>query len=138
MNRDLVVKTILERDAFSKWLGLELIEYHEGYVMLQAKIRPEMMNGIGSLHGGVTFAMADSAFAITCNMENQISVALEASMSFTKAGAVNDVFTITSKELNATRKTGLYEVKVVNQRDELVAVFKGTCYRVGKQLLTQL
>lgn len=137
MERQKIVKTILERDQFSKWLGLELLEFRAGYVRLQGTIRPEMMNGIGSLHGGITFAMADSAFAFTCNMENNISVALEANISFTKAGYVGDVFTIESTEINSTRKIGVYEVKITNQNDELVALFKGTCYRIGKPLITE-
>lgn len=137
MERQKVVNTLLERDQFSKWLGLELLEFRPGYVRLQAQIRPEMMNGIGSLHGGVTFAMADSAFAFTCNMDNHISVALDANISFTKAGYVDDVFTIESREINATRKTGVYEVKITNQHNELVALFKGTCYRVGKPLISE-
>jgi acyl-CoA thioesterase len=137
MDRDQVIKTLLERDQFTKWLGLELLEHRAGYIKLRGKIRAEMMNGIGSLHGGVTFAMADSAFAFTCNMENMISVALEVNISFTKAGYEGDVFTIVSKEINTTRKIGIYEVTITNQHDELVALFRGTCYRVGKTLLPE-
>lgn len=132
-----VVAEMIARDKFSEWLGLELLELRPGYVRLQATIRPEMMNGIGTLHGGVTFAMADSAFAFTCNMENSISVALDAHISFTKAGYAGDIFTIESQEINATRKTGLYEVRITNQHQELIAVFKGTCYRVGKTLISE-
>src|SRR5690606_34779704 len=137
MKQQEVVNHMLVHDKFSKWMGLELLELRPGYVRLQAEIRPEMMNGIGSLHGGITFAMADSAFAFTCNMENNISVALEANISFTKAGYVGDVFTIESTEINTTRKIGVYEVKITNQHDELIALFKGTCYRIGKPLITE-
>lgn len=128
---------MIARDKFSEWLGLELLEMKPGYVRLQAAIRPEMMNGIGTLHGGVTFAMADSAFAFTCNMDNNISVALDVHISFTKAGYVGDIFTIESTEINSTRKIGLYDVKITNQHRELIALFKGTCYRVGKPLLSE-
>lgn len=132
-----VVDEMLSKDKFSEWLGLELKELRPGYVRLEAKIRAEMMNGIGTLHGGVTFAMADSAFAFTCNMDNAVSVALDAHISFTKAGYEGDVFTIESTEINTTRKTGLYEVTIKNQHQELIAVFKGTCYRVGKKLIEE-
>lgn len=130
-----LVHTMLERDKFSEWLGLKVLEIRPGYIKLQATIREEMMNGIGSLHGGITFAMADSAFAFTCNMYNNISVALDAHISFTKAGQAGDVFTIESEEINTTHRIGVYHVKVSNQRDELVALFKGTCYRIGKPLI---
>lgn len=132
-----VVDHMLVNDKFSQWMGLELLELKKGYVRMQAQIRPEMMNGIGTLHGGITFAMADSAFAFTCNMENNISVALDVHISFTKAGFVGDIFTIESKEINSTRKIGLYDVKITNQKGELIALFKGTCYRVGKPLLEE-
>ena len=94
-----LLHAMLDHDKFSEWLGLEVIEVREGYSKLQAKIRPEMMNGVGSVHGGVTFSMADSAFAFSCNMYNNISVALDVHISFTKAGRECDVFTIESQEV---------------------------------------
>ncbi|RLZ08636.1 hydroxyphenylacetyl-CoA thioesterase PaaI [Faecalibacter macacae] len=124
-------------DKFSEWLGLEVLEVREGYAKLQAKIRPEMMNGVGSVHGGVTFSMADSAFAFSCNMYNNISVALDVHISFTKAGRDGDVFTIESQEVSTTKKTGIYDIKVTNQNNELIALFKGTCFRTGKPLIEE-
>lgn len=129
-NKEEVVAYMLENDAFSRWLGLEIKEIRAGYVCLQGKIRPEMMNGIGTLHGGVTFAMADSAFAFACNMDNRKSVALDLSISFTHAGYQGDVFTVVCQEINSTRKTGLYEVKIHNQNNQLIALFKATTYRL--------
>ena len=132
-----LLHAMLDHDKFSEWLGLEVIEVREGYSKLQAKIRPEMMNGVGSVHGGVTFSMADSAFAFSCNMYNNISVALDGNIYFTKAVREGDVFTIESQEVSSTKKTGIYDIKVTNQNNELIALFKGTCFRTGKPLIEE-
>ncbi|MGV0924368.1 hydroxyphenylacetyl-CoA thioesterase PaaI [Empedobacter tilapiae] len=132
-----LLNAMLDHDKFSEWLGLEVIEVREGYAKLQVAIRPEMMNGVGSVHGGVTFAMADSAFAFSCNMYNNISVALDVHISFTKAGKVGDVFTIEAKEVHSSKRTGIYDIKVTNQNNELIALFKGTCFRTGKPLIEE-
>ena len=137
MESQKLLNAMLDHDKFSEWLGLEVIEVREGYAKLQAAIRPEMMNGVGSVHGGVTFAMADSAFAFSCNMYNNISVALDVHISFTKAGRNGDVFTIVSQEISSTKRTGIYDIKVTNQNNELIALFKGTCFRTGKHLIEE-
>ena len=126
-----------KHDKFGEWLGLEVLEVREGYSKLQATIRPEMMNGFGIVHGGVTFSMADSAFAFSCNMYNNISVALDVHISFTKPGKLGDVLTIESKEISSTRKTGIYDITITNQNNELIALFKGTCFRTGKPLIEE-
>lgn len=125
-----VIAYMLENDAFSRWMGLEVIEIRKGHVSLRGKIKAEMMNGIGTVHGGVTFAMADSAFAFACNMDNRRSVALDLSISFTNPAYIGDILTIVCEEMNSTRKTGLYEVKIHNQAQKMVALFKATAYRL--------
>ncbi|MDM1550394.1 hydroxyphenylacetyl-CoA thioesterase PaaI [Empedobacter falsenii] len=132
-----LLNAMLDHDKFSEWLGLEVIGLDAGYAKVQATIRPEMMNGVGSVHGGVTFAMADSAFAFACNSYNNISVALDVHISFTKAGKIGDVFTIEAKEVHSSKRTGIYDIKVTNQNNELIALFKGTCFRTGKPLIEE-
>ena len=132
-----LLNAMLDHDKFSEWLGLEVIGLNDGYAKLQATIRPEMMNGVGSVHGGVTFAMADSAFAFACNSYNNISVALDVHISFTKAGRVGDILTIEAKEVHSSKRTGVYDIKVTNQDNDLVALFKGTCFRTGKPLIEE-
>lgn len=137
MESQRLLKAMLDHDKFSEWLGLEVLEVREGYAKLQAVIRPEMMNGVGSVHGGVTFSMADSAFAFSCNMYNNISVALDVHISFTKAGREGDIFTIESQEVSSTKRTGIYDIKITNQHNDLIALFKGTCFRTGKPLIEE-
>jgi acyl-CoA thioesterase len=130
-----VVDNMMEHDAFSQWLGIHVLEIKEGYSKLQMTLRPEMLNGFGVIHGGVTFSLADSALAFACNNRNNLSVALDVSITFTKSGKPGDVFTAEATEVHNGRSTGLYLINVTNQHQQSVATFKGTCFRTGKELV---
>jgi len=130
-----VVNDMLQKDLFSQWLGISIIEIKEGYSKIKMTVRPEMINGFGIVHGGITFSLADSAFAFACNNRNVLSVALDTSINFLKPVQVNDVLLAEAKELHNGRSTGLYHINITNQRNEIVAVFKGTCFRTSKSLI---
>lgn len=130
-----VVNKMMENDAFSQWLGIRIIEIREGYSKLQMTLREEMLNGFGLIHGGVTFSLADSALAFACNNRNNLSVALDVSITFTKSGKPGDVFTAEAREIHNGRSIGLYLIEVTNQHNQPVATFKGTCFRTGKPLI---
>lgn len=131
-----VVNKMMEHDAFSQWLGIRVIEVREGYSKIQMTLREEMLNGFGVIHGGIAFSLADSAFAFACNNRNNLSMALDVSITFTKAGQPGDIFTAEAKEVHNGRSTGLYLISITNQNSQPVAVFKGTCFRTGKELIT--
>jgi acyl-CoA thioesterase len=124
-------------DAFSQWLGIKVLEVREGYSKIQMALREEMLNGFGVIHGGVAFSLADSAFAFACNNRNNLSMALDTSITFTKTMHPDDVLTAEAKELHNGRSTGLYHITITNQKGEAVAYFKGTCFRTGKPLIPQ-
>jgi acyl-CoA thioesterase len=130
-----VVTHMMQHDLFSQWLGISVIAVKEGYSKIEMTIRLEMVNGFGIIHGGVTFSLADSAFAFACNNRNNLSVALDTSINFIKPVHVGDVLTAEAKELHNGKSTGLYQITVSNQNEQVVAVFKGTCYRTGKSLV---
>ena len=137
MNDHMAKKTVarmLEHDLFSQWLGIEVIDVAEGYSKIKMTVRKEMVNGFGIAHGGIAFSLADSAFAFACNSDGKVTVALDTNMSFPKVVKVGDVLIAEGKRLNQTRSTGLYFIEIKNQNDELVGVFKGTCFRTGKAL----
>jgi len=125
----------LQKDLFSQWLGISIIEIKEGYSKIKMTVRPEMINGFGIIHGGITFSLADSAFAFACNNRNVLSVALDTSINFLKPVQLNDVLIAEAKELHNGRSTGLYHINITNQQNETVAVFKGTCFRTSKSLI---
>jgi len=130
-----VVDHMMENDYFSQWMQVKVLEIKEGYSRIQMTIRKEMVNGFGIVHGGLPFSLADSAFAFACNNRNNLSVALDVTISFMKAVNVGDVLTAEAKEIHNGRSTGVYLITVTNQKNEQVALFKGTCFRTGKTLL---
>lgn len=130
-----VVDQMMLTDRFSQWMNVQVLAVAEGYSRISMVLREEMMNGFGIAHGGVTFALADSAFAFACNSDGKITVALDVSVSFPKPGETGDTLTAEAKRISHTRRTGLYLVEVTNQHNEIVAVFKGTCYKTEKVLL---
>jgi acyl-CoA thioesterase len=139
MNKDTIAREVvdhmMDHDAFSQWLGIEVLEITEGYSRISMTIRKEMVNGFGIVHGGVPFAFADSAFAFACNNRNNLSVALDVTISFMKAMHIGDVLTAEAKEIHNGRSTGVYLITIHNQKNEQVALFKGTCFRTGKTLI---
>jgi len=130
-----VVQHMMENDFFSQWMGVEVLDVREGYSKIRMTIRKEMVNGFGIVHGGLPFSLADSAFAFACNNRNNLSVALDVTITFTKAVNVGDELTAEAKEFHNGRSTGVYLITVTNQKNEQVALFKGTCFRTGKKLV---
>src|SRR5207344_2365161 len=92
-NPGTIVEHMLHTDAFSQWLGIEVIEIKEGYSKIKMLVRKEMMNGLKVIHGGIAFSLADSAFAFACNSRNNLSLALETSISFLKPVFIDDELT---------------------------------------------
>jgi acyl-CoA thioesterase len=135
MKPEQVVNHMMQHDQFSQWLGINVVEIKEGYSKIQMTIRAEMVNGFGIIHGGVTFAFADSAFAFACNNRNNLSVALDCNINFLKPVMVNDVLTATATEIHNGKSTGLYHIHIFNQQQQLVALFKGNCFRTNKPLV---
>ena len=132
-----VVNHLIKNDLFSLWLGIEVIETAEGYSKIKMTVRKEMINGFGIVHGGIAFSLADSAFAFACNSDGKVTLALDVSISFPKPGREGDILTAEAKLINKTNRTGLYLIEVRNQDSDLIALFKGTCYKTEKILLKE-
>ena len=130
-----VVDHMMENDLFSQWLGIRIIEIKEGYSKIKMKVRSEMMNGLGIVHGGIAFSLADSSFAFACNSRNNLSVALDTSINFLKPVHPDDELVAEAKEIHNGKATGLYQITIMNQHDHIVALFKGTCFRTNKKLV---
>lgn len=130
-----VVNHMVREDAFSKWLGIQILEVREGYAKTQMNVRDEMINGLGVAHGGVAFSLADSTFAFACNNRNKLSLALDTSINFLKPVMPGDRLIAEAVEIHNGKSTGLYQVKISNQNDHLVALFKGVCARTGNTVI---
>jgi acyl-CoA thioesterase len=129
----IVHQLMLGNDLFSQWMGIAITDLAPGTCTLQAQIQPNMLNGFGICHGGITFSLADSAFAFASNSHGIQSVSIETSISHTKAVKADDIITAKAIEKNLTSKLGIYEVTLTNQNGEIVALFKGTVFRTGKE-----
>jgi acyl-CoA thioesterase len=123
---------MLERDAFSAWLGIELLEVRPRSASVRMTVRPEMLNGFGVCHGGATFALADSALAFAANAHGQVTVAIENGISYPAAVAAGDVLTAIATEESAANRVAFYTVRVTKQDDSVVALFRGTVYRTRR------
>jgi acyl-CoA thioesterase len=115
-------------------MGIKIVEIKENYCLLEMPIRKEMLNGLKTVHGGITFSFADSALAFSSNNSGDAAVALNCIINFTKAGKEGDVFRAESKLVNDTRKTAVYDIAITNQNEELVAKFVGTVYKIGRKI----
>lgn len=129
MSAEDIVGQMLRKDAFSKWLGIEVLETAPGYSCIQMVVRPEMANGFGIAHGGITFSFADSAFAFASNSRGLHAVSIDTAIHHLAPVQVGDVLIATAKEQHLGRRLGHYQVDVSRNDGELVALFKGMVYR---------
>ncbi|MBC8510231.1 MAG: hotdog fold thioesterase [Cryomorphaceae bacterium] len=128
-----VVNKMISGDAFSQWLGIEVLEIATGFCKLQLKVREEMTNGFDIAHGGIAYSLADSCLAFAANADGIQAVSIETSISHTKKVVSGDILTATSKEINKSSKTALYYITITNQNKLEIAHFKGTVFRTEKE-----
>jgi acyl-CoA thioesterase len=121
-----IVSIMMEKDAFSQWLGINIDKIELGTCVLSCLVKEEMLNGFQILHGGISYSIADSALAFASNSYGKKCVSIETSISHTRPAKTGDILTATCKEINRGRTIGIYEVTVTNQNQKLVAIFKGT------------
>ncbi|MFN5705509.1 MAG: hotdog fold thioesterase [bacterium] len=128
-----IVDRMMQNDAFSKWLGIEVIEVGEGISTLRMQVRAEMLNGFDVLHGGITYSLADSSLAFASNAYGRRSMSIENSISHTAPCKIGDVLRTKTVERSLSNRIGIYDISVLNQDDKVVALFKGTVYRSEKE-----
>ena len=128
-----IVNKMINGDAFSKWLGIKVLEINEGNCTLKMTVRDEMTNGFNIAHGGITYSLADSALAFAANTHNIQSMSIETSISHTKKVQSGDILKATTKEINKSKKTSIYYITITNQDNIEVAHFKGTVYKTKKK-----
>jgi len=129
-----VVSAMMAKDAFSQWLGIEVLDVRPSGATVRMEVRPEMQNGFGVCHGAIPFALADSALAFASNTHGKITLSIENSITYPKAIAVGDVLTATADEESATKRLAFYRVAVERGTD-VVALFRGTVYRTNQPLI---
>lgn len=130
-----VAEEMFKNDKASKHLGIRLEKIDEGKAVVSMTVRDDMLNGFGICHGGVTFTLADTAFACACNSRNRKTVALNCTINFIAAGKEGDVLTATAREVSTAGRTGVYDITVTNQTGAVMAEFRGTSYGTSSTAL---
>lgn len=123
---------MLANDAYSQWMGISIDHISAGACTLSCSVTPEMTNGFSIAHGGITYALSDSALAFASNSHGQQCVSIETQISHIKKVQLNDLLTAICNEIQQGKTVARYEVMVLNQREELVARFQGTVFRSEK------
>lgn len=124
------------RDAAAQGLGIVLDEIRPGFARMTMLVRPDMLNGHATLHGGFSFALADTAFAYACNSHNEVTVAAGCSVTYPAPGRVGDRLTAVATETFLQGRNGVYDVAVANQDGAMVALFRGQARRIGGVVAT--
>ncbi len=127
-----ITARMLERDAFSAWLGVEVLTVGFGESRIRFTVREEMLNGHGTAHGGIAHSVADSGFAFACNSHGVKAVAAETTMSYLRPLYAGDVVECHTREQHRGRKLGRYEA-TLTRGTEAVALFKATCYFLAEE-----
>ncbi len=127
-----IVGQMMANDAFSQWLGVEILKIEEGMAKIKMIVRAEMTNGFGIAHGGIPFSFADSAFAFASNSHGSKSVSIETSINHIKPLFIGDELIATAMKESTSENLGHYTVRVT-RKDELVAIFKGLVFRKNEE-----
>ena len=127
-----IVAAMMAEDTFSQWLGIEILEVKEGYCKIKMKVREEMLNGHRVMHGGISFSLADSAFAFASNSHGQKAVSIETSINHVKPVFEGDELIAIAEKENISKSLGQYLVRV-SRGEELVGLFKGLVFRKQEQ-----
>ncbi len=129
------VEALWRSDAASQGLGMKVESRSPGRATVSMRVRPDMVNGHGICHGGLVFALADSAFAFACNSYGDNTVAAGAAIEFLKPARQGDVLSASAAERWRAGRAGIYEIEVRNQQDELVALFRGRSHQTAGRLI---
>ncbi len=122
---------MLSLDAFSTWLGIEILECEVGRCKVALTIRPEMLNSMRYAHGGISYSLADTAFGFAANTHGKYAVSIETSINHIEALNAGDYLTAEAVIDVQKKKVG-FNIVEVKRGEEIVALFKGVVYRTSK------
>ena len=131
-----VKRSMWAQDRASQSLGMAVLAIAPGSATLAMTVREDMLNGFEICHGGLITTLADSTFAFACNSYNELTVASGFSIDIVAPARLGDRLTAVAREVSLAGRTGVYDITVKNQADQLVAVFRGKSYRIkGKPVV---
>ena len=121
-----LVKLMLSKDAFSNWMNLVVIDLGLGHCTLECPVTDQMLNGFQIAHGGIAYALSDSALAFSSNSRGFKCVSIETSISHLLPVYEGDLLKAVCNEIHRGKTFAIYSVNVFNQKDEQISNFKGT------------
>lgn len=124
-------ESMYSRDLATQKLGIKILSVGPGEAVLTMQVDDRMIQGHGNCHGGFIFAFADSAFAFSCNTYDKATVAQGCSIEYVRPAFEGDLLTATAKEVNRGGRTGVYDITITNQNQQLVALFRGKSYQIS-------
>ena len=131
-----VGESMFAADSASRdFMQMELLACEPGRALMRMTVREAMLNGHKICHGGLIFTLADSTFAFACNSYNKVAVAAGCSIEFLKPGQFGDVLTCEGVEQTLQGRHGIYDMKVSNQRGEVVAMFRGKSAQIAGSVI---
>jgi len=126
---------MLADDRVPRLLGIAVTTIGPGHGTTTMTVRDDMLNGLGTCHGGLVATLADTAFAYACNAYDELTVASGFSIELLAPSHAGDVLTAVAVEVAKGGRTGLYDITVTNQRDQRIALFRGRSYTAkGKRV----
>jgi len=129
------VHAMLAKDHYTAWMGMEVVEIAPRRSVVAMTVRPEMTNGFGVCHGGVTFSLADSALAFSANTHGKVTVAIENSIRYPAPAVAGDRLTAVAEAEHVGGRIGFYRVTVTKADGTLVGLFRGTVYATERPLV---
>lgn len=130
-----VAEHMLAQEGTGPHWGIVIEEARAGYARLSMVVRADMLNGHWTAHGGMIFALADTAFAYACNSRNVSTVAQQASISFLAPAKEGGRLIAEAREEAVAGRSGVYSVAVRSAEGENIAVFQGLSRAVGGAML---
>ena len=126
-----VASAMLAQEGTGPAWGIEIEEAREGYARIRMRVRADMLNGHRTAHGGIIFALADTAFAYACNSRNVKTMAAQASILFLDSVEAGEMLVAEAREQAAAGRSGAYHVSVRGEDGRPVAEFQGLSRSVG-------
>ncbi|MFZ9028275.1 MAG: PaaI family thioesterase [Crocinitomicaceae bacterium] len=123
-----IVELMMENDAFSQWMGIEVIALEKGHCQLNCTVHEHMLNGFQILHGGISYSLSDSALAFAANSYGNKCMSIETSISHLRKVELNDMLIITCNEISRRKTIGIYSVSIKKTDGTEISRFKGTVH----------
>ena len=127
------MRSFFQKDRFARYNGIELLEAADGHAKTRMTVTEDHLNGLGIVHGGAIFTLADFTFAAASNSRGNVAVAINANISYMKS-ATGGVLCAEAREISINPKLGTYTIDVTNEAGELLAIFQGMVYRKKEKL----